>query len=106
MALYPAYTIYCHGRFSQTVGKRIMGVRLVRVTGERVGWREAWLRSSVDVAFAGIYVTAIFIALINIPDSAYYGAKWSQRSRTLHAFEPIWLACSIRGSSIWTWSEG
>ncbi len=43
---YAAYSIYCHGRFGQTVGKRVMGIRVIRTTGERIGWREAWLRSS------------------------------------------------------------
>ena len=48
---YAAYTIYCHGRFGQTVGKRVVGIRVIRTTGERIGWREAWLRSSVELFF-------------------------------------------------------
>lgn len=53
-AAYCAYTIHCHGRCGQTVGKRAMGIRVVPTTGERIGWREAFLRSSVDVAFATV----------------------------------------------------
>lgn len=48
------YWIYCHGRFDQTIGKSVMGIRAARLTGERIGWREAWLRSSVEVCFAAI----------------------------------------------------
>jgi uncharacterized RDD family membrane protein YckC len=60
-AAYCAYTIYCHGRFGQTVGKHAMGIQVLRTTGERIGWREAWLRSSVDVAFTALGVISSFI---------------------------------------------
>jgi uncharacterized RDD family membrane protein YckC len=50
-ALGLVYTIYCHGRFGKTVGKWAMGIRVVRVTGEPLRWREAWLRSVFDVCF-------------------------------------------------------
>jgi uncharacterized RDD family membrane protein YckC len=36
-AAYCAYTIYCHGPFGQTVGKRAMGIQVLRTTGERIG---------------------------------------------------------------------
>ena len=75
-AAYAAYTIYCHGRYGQTVGKHVMGVRVVRTTGEQIGWREAWLRSSVDVVFAALQVIASFVALAAITDADYYGVGW------------------------------
>src|SRR5262245_26350252 len=67
-AAYCAYTIYCHGRFGQTIGKYVMGIRVVRTTGERIGWREAWLRSSFDVVFSVLGVLASLIALAAIAD--------------------------------------
>src|SRR5438477_5361541 len=75
-AAYCAYTIYGHGRFGQTVGKHVMGIRVMRTNGERIGWREAWLRSSVDVAFAALGVISLFIALAAIADAQYYGVGW------------------------------
>ena len=48
-AFFSAYHIYCHGKFGQTIGKRVMGIRVVRLNGESIGWREAWMRSLVDV---------------------------------------------------------
>ena len=33
---YLGYTIYCHGRFGQTVGKYATGIRVLRTTGERL----------------------------------------------------------------------
>jgi len=45
------YTSYCHGRFGQTIGKWVMRIRVVRTTGEPIGWREAWLRESILLLF-------------------------------------------------------
>src|SRR5262252_87312 len=59
---FAAYIIYCHGQFGQTVGKHVMGIRVTRTTGERIGWREAWLRSSVDVLFSALGVIGSFMA--------------------------------------------
>jgi uncharacterized RDD family membrane protein YckC len=104
-AAYCAYTIYCHGRFGQTIGKHAMGIRVVRTTGERIGWREAWLRSSFDVVFSVLGVVSSFIALAAIADGQYYGVGWMQRAQNLQALEPTWLAWTSTASRIWIWSE-
>lgn len=102
---YAAYSIYCHGRFGQTVGKRVMGIRVVRTTGERIGWREAWLRSSIDVFFTALSVIGSFVALAAIGDADYYGVGWMQRAQNLAAHEPAWLAWTGTATQIWVWSE-
>lgn len=103
--VYLAYTIYCHGRFGQTVGKRVMGIHLARTDGGRIGWREAWLRSSVDLFFSALGVVASFVALSTITDANYYGVDWTQRTRNLQSLEPSWLAWTDVAFQIWIWSE-
>lgn len=78
-ALGAGYTIYCHGRFGQTVGKWVMGVKVVRVSGERIRWREAWLRSSVELPFSVLGIVGRMVGLASTADSEYYGVGWSQR---------------------------
>lgn len=102
---YCAYSIYCHGRFGQTLGKYVMGIRVVRTTGDRVGWREAWLRSSVDVVLAVLDSVALFVALAAIPDTEYYRVRWTQRLANVHAHYPAWLAWTFAASQCWVWSE-
>ena len=103
--LYCAYTIYCHGRYGQTIGKHAMGIRVVRTTGERIGWRESWLRGSIDVVFSILTAVSSFIALAAIADSQYYGVGWLQRTQSLQALEPTWLAWTATANLIWTLSE-
>ena len=104
-AAYCAYTIYCHGRFGQTVGKHAMNIRVMRTTGERIGWREAWLRSAVDVVFAALGVISSFVALAAITNAEYYGVGWMQRATNLQAHQPAWLAWTFVAGQIWVWSE-
>jgi uncharacterized RDD family membrane protein YckC len=92
-----AYSIYSHGRVGQTVGKHAMGIRGVRTNGERIGWREAWLRSSVDMAFAIGNTVSRLVALATIPDSEYYGVDWVQRTTNLDAHAPSRLAWTFVG---------
>lgn len=103
--VYDSYTIYCHGRFGQTVGKRVMGIRVVLTTGEAIGWHAAWLRSSVDVMFSVLWVIASFMALTTISDAEFYGVGWMQQFQNLSALEPVWLSWTEEASQIWVWSE-
>jgi uncharacterized RDD family membrane protein YckC len=96
-AAYSAYPISFHGRVGQTVGKHAMGIRVVRTNGERIGWREASLRSSVDVAFAIGDTVSRIVALATITDSEDYGVDCVQRTTNLDAHAPSWLAWTFVG---------
>jgi uncharacterized RDD family membrane protein YckC len=104
-AFFAAYHIYCHGRFGQTVGKRVVGIRVVRLTGEPIGWRGAWLRSSVDLVFACLWAVSSIVALTTISDADYYGIGWRQRTQNLLALYPSWLHWTQTANTIWVWSE-
>ena len=104
-SLFSAYTIYCHGRFGQTVGKRVTGIRVVQIDGGAIGWREAWLRSSVDVGFTVLSMISRFIALLTISSTYYYGVGWTQQAQNLADLEPHWLRWTGLVSQVWIWSE-
>ncbi len=104
-AAYCAYSIYCHGKYGKTIGKHVMQIRITRLSGERIGWRESWLRSSVDIIFAVLSVIASLIALVAITDAQYYDVTWIQRSRNLESLQPSWSAWVMTATSIWMWSE-
>lgn len=100
-----AYYIYCHGRFGQTIGKKVVGVRVVKLTGEQIGWREAWLRSSVESAFITIILFPQMYALAVIPDADFYVKSWWERGENLAALQPSWVIGLSIGMSLWMWSE-
>ena len=99
------YSICGHGLFGRTVGKWSMGIRVVRVSGERIGWRVAWQRSSVDILLSAIGVVEWIVALVTLADPDYYGVRWSQRVANVAAHEPSWTVWATRLGVIWFWSE-
>ncbi|MEX2214602.1 MAG: RDD family protein [Phycisphaeraceae bacterium] len=100
-----AYTIYCHGRFGKTLGKHAMGIRVVLTNGQRIGWREAFLRSSVDIALSILGIIARFIALTKITDAEFNALEWLDRGKRLYDLEPPELAWVTVASQVWIWSE-
>src|SRR5207302_697251 len=73
--------------------------------GDRIGWREAWLRSSFDILFSMLSGVASFLALAAIADADYYGVGWAQRAQNLHANQPPWLYWTDIAGQVWIWSE-
>jgi uncharacterized RDD family membrane protein YckC len=100
-----AYSIYGHGRFGKTIGKHVMGIRVVRLSGEPAGWRAAWMRGAVDIGFAALQAFATIWALASIADSGYYGVGWLQRAKNLAALQPSELAWVEVATQVWIWSE-
>jgi uncharacterized RDD family membrane protein YckC len=45
VALHLVYHVVCVGRFGQTLGKRLMGIAVVRPNGTAAGYSRAFLRS-------------------------------------------------------------
>jgi uncharacterized RDD family membrane protein YckC len=103
-ALVQAYTIYGHGRFGRTVGKWVMGIRVVRVTGEPLRWREAWLRSAVDLATAVVIASGKIMALMAMTDPEFYVGWWAC-SKNLAAHEPAWANGATWVGVVWCYAE-
>lgn len=104
-ALYLGYAIYGHGKFGQTIGKHVVRIRVMTTAGERIGWREAWARSSVDLVLTVLACIASFVALTAIADADYYGVGWVKRSEHLSALMPFWFRWVVIATHVWTWSE-
>jgi len=99
------YYVYCHARFGQTLGKWITGVRVTKLDGSAIGWRQALLRSSVDMIFGALGIVAFVMALKTIPDDQFYGLTWQARLKNIGAFKPAAFSWSDGAEAIWSWSE-
>jgi uncharacterized RDD family membrane protein YckC len=104
-ALYAIYNIYFHARWGQTPGKMVAGIRVVKLSGESIGWREAFLRSSVDVAFALLFVIGSYMSLMSMTDAEYQRLPWLERQAVLDQRLPVWYAWVGRAETGWIWSE-
>ena len=99
-----AYPVWFHARTGQTLGKRLASIRVVKLTGERISWKEAALRSSVDLALGLTRAMATVLALYQLSDVAL-NVGWLARSELLIEQGPAWGRYAQRASNAWYWSE-
>lgn len=62
-----AYVIGCHARWGQTIGKMVLGIRVVQLDGAPITPRHALLRNAVEIG----------LVLIGIPSMAYVLLTWN-----------------------------
>lgn len=99
------YTVYFHYRFGATLGKMAAGIRVTRPNGSAIDFKQALLRSSVDIAFAVVVLSAQLIAISRADAATYLGAGWMERATYLLPLMPAWFAAAHIASNIWYWSE-
>jgi uncharacterized RDD family membrane protein YckC len=78
-AITPAYPIYMHGRFGQTFGKFIAGVRVIDINGGRVSYKQAAVRDFVPLLLAPIpmwYISHFYITG-DLPSAALFKAAYA-----------------------------
>jgi uncharacterized RDD family membrane protein YckC len=100
-----AYTLFFHARWGQTLGKKAVNIRILKVSGEPISWREAFLRSSVDIVLNTVYTLGMLFALSHFPESAFAPLARTQWSKHLAQFSPVWLGWVNILRDIWFWSE-
>jgi uncharacterized RDD family membrane protein YckC len=100
-----AYTIFFHARWGQTLGKKAMNIRVVKVSGEPISWREAVLRSLVDIVLRTLVMIGTLIALLHFPEAEYGQLPRVELSKHLAELSPMWLSWVNILSNIWFWSE-
>lgn len=99
------YSIYFNARFGGTLGKLALGIRITKPNGEKIGWKEAWLRSSVDLIFAFVILVLTLWALVLVDPREYTSAGLMQRQQLLAACFPWWFPAVNIGQQVWLWSE-
>jgi uncharacterized RDD family membrane protein YckC len=67
MAIYAAITIWLVARNGQTIGKKLLGIKVVRTSGEKAGLgRIFWLRNVVLGVIGAIPIVGGIVALVDI----------------------------------------
>ena len=60
------YYVWFNARFGGTIGKLAAGISVTKPDGSKIGWREAWKRSSVDILFSLVMLPASIWALVHV----------------------------------------
>lgn len=98
------YNIALHARFGQTVGKWLVGIRVIDKDGARIGWRQSALRSVIETLLGVLFTVQYAVQLAMVPDAKFYGVDDATRGANLLANDPYlyWIAPVVL---LWTFSE-
>ncbi len=105
--LFSMYNVYFNARFGGTIGKLAWGIKVTKPNGSKIGWSEAWKRSSVDLAYAGLLLYLEVQALLLVNSEAYSSASsFIEWVTLLQAHYPSWYSSILYPIyQIWIWSE-
>jgi len=107
-ALWLAAAVYepvLHAKFGATLGKYVLGIRVVNLCGQPIKWSAAVLRSAISIALSAYWIYCTGSALFNLPSQEFHGQGWSDLFQTLrHDFPPHYEQFEPY-LGIWFWSE-
>jgi len=70
------YFVYLHGRYGQTLGKKVMNIRVLDLNESKtIGYKHAFYREAIPFIFHSIGM--LFIISISINNTAYYTEQLS-----------------------------
>lgn len=103
--LFNAYTIYFHYKFGATLGKMALGIKVTLLNGDRIGIKQAVLRSSVDVILVIFIIVAQVLALSKADPEIYSRLDWMGRAQYTTLLFPVWYGLVNLISQFWYWGE-
>ena len=99
------FHVYLVKKYGGTPGKLLMKIKITKIDGSPVGYREAVIRYSVLFLLTILSTIAIVIAMSNISNEEYYSLGWKARSLKLIQYTPFWYAWVDLFTNVWVWSE-
>jgi len=99
------YSIYLVKKYGGTPGKLFVGIKILKLNGTDVTWREAILRQSIEYILT-IFLSVITIYALTLADGEYYESlRWRQKTQHLHSLTPLLFKTYTWASNIWIYSE-
>jgi uncharacterized RDD family membrane protein YckC len=99
------YSIYLPKKYGGTPGKLVAGVKIIRLDGEAIGWKEAILRHSVLLALTILSSIWMTSCLLSADDETFKSLGWLQQTQYLMTLSPGFFKFYNWASNIWIYSE-
>lgn len=99
------YSVYLVRRFGGSPGKLVVGIRIRKLDGDPVGYREAFLRNLPEFIFALLSNIAITLPLLHMSDAEYQSLSFMEFSKRITELAPSWYKPVQVAQTIWFWGE-
>ncbi|MCY3756709.1 MAG: RDD family protein [Acidobacteria bacterium] len=102
---FAAYVIYFHYRYGATLGKMVTGIKVTLPNGSPIEFKEALLRSCVELALSVTTMVARLSAFIIADAEQYQSLDWIGREEYVASLIPAWHEAVEPIYWFWFWSE-
>jgi len=99
------YYVYLPKMYGGTPGKLIMGIKILKINGAEIGWKEAFMRHLV-VLLLTIFSSVLMIhAILEADHTTFDDLSWFTQLEYLMSFSPLLFSIYSWLTNIWTWGE-
>jgi uncharacterized RDD family membrane protein YckC len=99
------YRIYLVKKYGGTPGKLIMGIKILKIDGSDVSWKEAILREIVIISLT-IFADIIQIIALSQADKTHYESlTWLTKEQYVMSLTPLLFTIYTWLSNTWVYSE-
>jgi len=102
---FDTYVIYFHYRYGATLGKMVTGIKVTLPNGSPIEFKEALLRSCVELALSVTTMVARLSALIIADAEQYQSLDWIGQEEYVASLIPPWHQAVEPIYWFWFWSE-
>ena len=99
------YHVYLVKRFGGTPGKLLASIRIRKVDGGPVGYREAFLRNLPQWGLGILVSIAFIISTLHMTDAEYHSRVFMERQKRMAELAPVWLKPVEWAQNAWIWGE-
>lgn len=99
------YNIYLPKKYGGTPGKLIAGIKIIKMDGKPIGWREAILRHSVLLGLTIFSVIIMIVCLLKADETIFKSLNWLKRSEYLMSLAKTPFRVYTWAVNIWIYSE-
>lgn len=99
------YMVYLPKRYGGTPGKLVAGLKIIKMDGSDIDWKEAFLRYSVSIAISVISALITVYTLIQADAETYDSMDWMEQAQYLQSFASGWQLFFGWVSGLWILAE-
>lgn len=99
------YGIYLPKKYGGTPGKLILGMKILKINGEDIDWREAILRNSISTIMSFLGTLVLIYCVLKANNDVYLSKTWMQKGLYLTTFAPTIFKIQGWANNIWIYSE-
>ncbi len=99
------FHVFLVKKYGGTPGKLLLNIKIAKVDGSDVGYREAILRYSVLFFITLLMSVALIPVLLEMTDTIYFSMSLTERALYMVERAPSWYKFTTTAMNIWIWSE-